>query len=239
MIWIGTSGYQYPEWKGSFYPDDMPTSRMLPYYASRFQTVEINYTFRRMPTEKAIAGWADATPEPFAFTLKAHRRITHDARLADCESLMQTLCSRAAGLGAKLGVLLFQLPPYFKKDVDVLEEFLRLIPQGARAAFEFRSSSWHSDDVFEALRRRGAALCVADSGKMTTPVELTAGYSYFRLRDEGYDRADIERWSQTVADAHSRLDDVFVYFKHEDKGLGAQFAQTMMDTLGLPGRTAA
>ena len=233
MIWIGTSGYQYPEWKGSFYPEDMPTSKMLPYYSERFPTVEINYTFRRMPTDKVLSGWAEVTPDPFAFTLKAHRRITHDARLVDCSPLVETLCSRSTSLGAKLGVLLFQLPPYFKKDVSVLEEFLDVIPEGTRSAFEFRSKSWHSDDVFDALKKRNAALCIADSEKMTTPAELTAGYAYFRLRDEGYKRTDIERWSETVAQASAGLADVFVYFKHEDKGLGAEFGRTMMEVLGL------
>ena len=238
VIWIGTSGYQYPEWKGSFYPEDMPTSKMLPYYASHFPTVEINYTFRRMPTEKVLSNWAQATPNPFAFTLKVHRRITHDARLVDCGPLLETLCSRAAVLGPKLGVLLFQLPPYFKKDIVVLRDFLALIPDGTRCAFEFRSTSWHSDEVLEALKSHGAALCIADSEKMTTPVALTAGYGYFRLRDEGYDRTDIERWSGKVAEAADRLDDVFVYFKHEDKGLGAEFGRNMMEALGLPLRAA-
>ena len=191
-----------------------------------------------MPSEKVLSNWAQATPNPFAFTLKAHRRITHDARLVDCGPLLETLCSRAAVLGPKLGVLLFQLPPYFKKDIIILRDFLALIPDGTRCAFEFRSTSWHSDDVLEALRSHKAALCIADSEKMTTPVELTAGYGYFRLRDEGYDRTDIERWSGKVAEAADRLDDVFVYFKHEDKGLGAEFGRNMMEALGLPLRAA-
>ena len=233
MIWIGTSGYQYPEWKGSFYPEDMSTSKMLPYYAAHFPTVEINYTFRRMPTEKVLAGWAQTTPRPFAFTLKAHKRITHDSRLRDCGPIVETLCSRAATLDDKLGVLLFQLPPYFKKDIDVLREFLDVIPEGTRSAFEFRSTSWHSDDVFDALKTRNAALCIADSEKITTPVEMTAGYSYFRLRDEGYNRADIQRWAEVAVKADSGLEDVFVYFKHEDRGMGAEFGRTMMDVLGL------
>src|SRR5688572_18017944 len=124
MIWIGTSGYSYPEWKGSFYPADLPTARMLSYYAERFPTVEINNTFYRMPTAKALAGWADATPAQFKLTLKAPRRITHDARLRDCEDVVDAFCQAASTLGEKLGVLLFQLPPFLKKDLDLLDKFL-------------------------------------------------------------------------------------------------------------------
>ena len=234
MIWIGTSGYQYPEWKGSFYPEDMPTSKMLPYYASHFPTVEINYTFRRMPTEKVLSNWAQATPNPFAFTLKVHRRITHDARLVDCGPLLETLCSRAAVLGPKLGVLLFQLPPYFKKDIVVLRDFLALIPDGTRCAFEFRSTSWHSDEVLEALKSHGGGALHRRQREDDNAGSAHGRIRVFQAPGRGYDRTDIERWSGKVAEAADRLDDVFVYFKHEDKGLGAEFGRNMMEDLGLP-----
>ena len=183
MISIGTSGYNYPEWKGNFYPSDLPASRMLPYYAERLSTVEINYSFYRLPSEKVLEGWAQSTPASFTFTLKAPRRITHDARLRDCEDLTQTFGTRAQILGSKLAVLLFQLPPSFRKDLGALDTFLHWVPPGMRLALEFRHDSWHSEDVFERLKAANAALCIADSEKMTTPTVVTADYGYFRLRD--------------------------------------------------------
>jgi uncharacterized protein YecE (DUF72 family) len=234
MIWVGTSGYNYTEWKGSFYPRDLPQAKMLPYYAARFQTVEINYTFYRMPTEKLVAGWAAQTPSAFKLTLKAPRRITHDSRLRDCAVPLAAFCGVAGSLGNKLGTLLFQLPPTAKKDLSLFDAFLADLPPGARAAFEFRHASWLDDDVFERLQRRNLALCVADSEKMSTPPVVTADYAYFRLRDEGYTEADIARWAATIARETSRCCDVFVYFKHEDEGKGPELARLLMDYLGLP-----
>jgi uncharacterized protein YecE (DUF72 family) len=220
---VGTSGYNYPEWRGTFYPEKFPAAKMLPYYAERFGTVEINYTFYRIPNEKLLAGWAAATPEAFCFTLKAPRRITHDAKLQRTEDLVQTFCRTARTLGPKLGVLLFQLPPTFRKDVAVLRAFLDLLPDGVRSAFEFRHASWHDDEVFETLRGHRAALCIADSEKMSTPVVATADYAYFRLRDEGYQQADLERWAGTIRTLPD-VKEAFVYFKHEEQGLGPDFA---------------
>jgi uncharacterized protein YecE (DUF72 family) len=229
---VGTSGYNYTEWRGSFYPEKFSTAKMLAYYAERFPTVEINYTFYRLPTEKLLAGWAEGTPEHFCFTLKAPRRITHDAKLQRCEDLLQAFCRTARTLGPKLGVLLFQLPPNFKKDVDVLQGFLELLPDGTRAAFEFRHASWLEADVFDALRARNIALCVADSEKMSTPVEVTADYAYFRLRDEGYQDADITRWAKTISGLQG-ITDAFVYFKHEEQGLGPEFARRLVSQLEI------
>ena len=233
MIWIGTSGYNYPEWKGSFYPADLPAAKMLPYYAARFPTVEINYTFYRMPTEKLAAGWAAQTPSPYKLTLKAPRRITHDNRLKNCRPLIDSLCHVAASLGDKLGALLFQLPPNFKKDARLFDAFLDDLPPRVCAAFEFRHPSWLEDDIFERLAARNLALCVADSEKLSTPVRVTADYAYFRLRDEGYTAADIERWAATIASATGASRDVFVYFKHEEEGKGPEFARLLMQHLGL------
>jgi uncharacterized protein YecE (DUF72 family) len=229
-ILVGTSGYNYPEWRGTFYPEKFSTAKMLAYYAERFPTVEINYTFYRMPTEKLLAGWAAGTPEKFSFTLKAPRRITHDAKLQRCEELVEAFCTTARTLGPKLATLLFQLPPNFKKDVAVLRAFLSLLPEGTRAAFEFRHASWFDPDVFEALRARRLALCVADSEKLHAPVEVTADYAYFRLRDEGYQQADIERWAQTVRELPG-VTDAFVYFKHEEQGLGPDFARRFVEAV--------
>jgi uncharacterized protein YecE (DUF72 family) len=230
-VLVGTSGYNYPEWRGTFYPEKFSTAKMLAYYAERFPTVEINYTFYRMPTEKLLAGWAAGTPEKFSFTLKAPRRITHDAKLQRCEELVEAFCTTARTLGPKLATLLFQLPPNFKKDVAVLRAFLAVLPEGTRAAFEFRHASWFDPDVFEALRARRLALCVADSEKLHAPVEVTADYAYFRLRDEGYQQADIERWARIVRQLPG-VTDAFVYFKHEEQGLGPDFARRFVEAVG-------
>jgi uncharacterized protein YecE (DUF72 family) len=231
MIWVGTSGYNYPEWKGSFYPADLPAAKMLPYYADRFPTVEINYTFYRMPNEKLVGGWAAQTPVPFKLTLKAPRRITHDSRLRNCGPIVASFCAVAGTLGDKLGALLFQLPPNLKKDTLLLEAFVGELPPGAPAAFEFRHPSWFADDVFDRLSARNVALCVADSGKLSTPVRMTAGHAYFRLRDEGYTPADIARWADTIAENTGDCRDVFVYFKHEEQGKGPEFARLLMERL--------
>ncbi len=231
MIWVGTSGYNYPEWKGSFYPDTLPAAKMLPYYAERFPTVEINYTFYRMPNEKLVSGWAAQTPEPYRITLKAPRRITHDSRLKNCGELVQGFCRVAASLGPKLGALLFQLPPNMKKDLGVFDAFLADLPPRLCAAFEFRHPSWFDDEVFERLRARNLALCVSDSEKLSAPVVVTADYAYFRLRDEGYTPDDIARWADTIASVTSGCTDVFVYFKHEDEGKGPEFAQLLLEKL--------
>jgi len=233
MILIGTSGYNYPEWKGSFYPADLPAAKMLPYYAGQFSTVEINYTFYRMPTPKLVAGWCAQVPEQFRFTLKAPRRITHDKRLrpTDVADSLKAFVIAAAELGPRMGALLFQLPPTFKKDLGVLSEFLALLPPKAPAAFEFRNDSWLSDDVYECLRARQVALCIADSEKRQTPVMTTADFAYLRLRDEGYGPADIDRWADVARDLSTQCADVFVYFKHEDEGKGAAFGQMMRERL--------
>jgi uncharacterized protein YecE (DUF72 family) len=231
MVWVGTSGYNYPEWKGSFYPADLPAKKMLPYYAERFPTVEINYTFYRMPTEKLVAGWAEQVPSPYRFTLKAPRRITHDSRLKDAGDAVARFCEVAATLGDKLGTLLFQLPPFLRKDLALLDAFLPLLPSGIRAAFEFRHVSWLDEEVFGRLADRNISVCIADSEKLSTPVRITADYAYFRLRDEGYQPDDIKRWADTIATSTASSRDVFVYFKHEESGKGPEFACMLMEHL--------
>ncbi len=233
MIWAGTSGYNYPEWKGSFYPADLPAAKMLPYYAARFPTVEINYTFYRMPTEKLLGGWAAQTPSPYKLTLKAPRRITHEGRLRTCGDLVKGFCQVAGTLREKLGALLFQLPPNLKKDLATFDAFLDELPPKVCAAFEFRHASWLDEEIFARLAARNLALCVADSEKMSTPVKVTADYAYFRLRDEGYTPDDIKRWADTIARAAASCREVFVYFKHEDEGKGPELAKLLMRHLGL------
>jgi uncharacterized protein YecE (DUF72 family) len=230
--WVGTSGYNYPEWKGSFYPEKMPAAKMLAFYAAAFTTVEINYTFYRTPNEKILAGWSAETPAGFKLTLKAPKRLTHIAKLRDCNDLLQYFVRTAATLGPRLGAILFQLPPWLRKDLALLESFVTLLPAGTCAAFEFRHASWMEADVFALLRARNLALCIADSEKFSTPVEITAGYGYFRLRDEGYTPEDLRRWAGVIRDSAAACSDVFVYFKHEEAGKGPQFARLLMEALG-------
>src|SRR5439155_8842232 len=164
-------------------------------------------------------------------TLKSPRRITHDSRLKNCAELVSAFCGVAGTLGDKLGALLFQLPPNSKKDLAVFDAFLDDLPPKVCAAFEFRHASWLDDDVFERLRRRNLALCVADSEKMSTPVRVTADYAYFRLRDEGYTADDIRQWADTIARDTASSRDVFVYFKHEESGKGPEFARLLTEML--------
>jgi uncharacterized protein YecE (DUF72 family) len=204
---------------------------MLPFYAAAFSTVEINYTFYRVPNEKTLAGWSRETPDGFRLTLKAPKRITHIARLANCAELLEYFLKTAATLGPKLGAILFQLPPYFRKDLAVLDGFLGQLPAGTCAAFEFRHASWMDAEVFARLRARNLALCVADSEKFSTPVEITADYGYFRLRDEGYTPAELARWAGVIRTQAAHCTDVFVYFKHEEAGKGPQFARILLEAL--------
>jgi len=228
-VWIGTSGYNYPEWKGSFYPETLPAAKMLPYYAARFSTVEINYTFYRAPNEKILQGWSGQTPDRFKLTLKAPRRITHDSRLRDCADPLRRFLETSATLGDKLGALLFQLPPNLKKDLALFDAFLEAFPPRVCAAFEFRHTSWLDEEVYARLRARNLALCVADSEKLSTPLEITADYAYFRLRDEGYQADDIARWAVSIGEKTAGCREVFVYFKHEEEGKGPEFAALLME----------
>ncbi len=220
--WVGTSGYNYQEWKGSFYPEDLSEKKMLAFYGERFTSVEINYTFYRMPTNRILANWSAEVPERFRFALKAPRRITHDQRLRSVEDTLASFCSIAKTLGPKLGPLLFQLPPFMKKDVELLEVFLHELPPGLRPVVEFRHASWLSEDTYEVMRRFGVALCVADSEERTTPLEKTARFGYLRLRRSDYDDAALADWAERVAGAG--WTEAFVYFKHEEKGAGPAFA---------------
>jgi len=229
---VGTSGYNYAEWKGTFYPADLPASKMLAYYVERLSTVEINATFYRMPNARTLAAWRDVAPAGFTFVLKAPQRITHLARLRDVDEPLRYFCDTARTLGDKLGPVLFQLPPNFKKDLSRLGDLLARLPSGLRYAFEFRHASWHADDLYEQLRRSNAALCIADSEKLTTPLEATADFGYLRLRDEGYTEGDLSEWSGRVTRLAERWRDTFVYFKHEESGIGPILANKFRALLG-------
>jgi len=237
-FWVGTSGYNYKEWKGAFYPPELPDQEMLRYYAGRFAAVEINYTFYRMPNVRTLQGWAKETPETFTFSLKAPRRITHDLRLRDAGDPLTYFCDTAKALKTKLGALLFQLPPFLKKDVARLEDFLHQLPPGFRPAFEFRNASWFADDVYECLRRFDVALCIAEHEEREAPFEQTASFGYFRLRRPDYSDADLAAWAERLEQAARQWEEIFVYFKHEAAGKGPALAAKLHGLLH-PDSTAA
>ena len=231
MIHVGTSGYNYPEWRGTFYPAEIKNAGMFAHYASHFKTVEINYTFRRMPTPKITGGWRDRAPAGFSYALKAPQQITHVRRLKDCADPLRLFCDAAQVLGPHLGPLLFQLPPTFRCDVARLDAFLAIMPPDVRPAFEFRHESWLTDEVYALLSARNAALCIADFGDKTTPVRATAKHGYFRLRDEGYEPQDLVRWAETVRAISGQWDETWVFFKHEEQGKGPEFAKAFIEAL--------
>ena len=236
MIWIGTSGFQYPEWKGTFYPEDLSTQKMLAYYSERFATTEINYSFYRVPAVKTLENWANGTPPQFRFSFKAPQQITHIRQLKDVESIMQRFCEALHSIEQKVGVILFQLPPTFKKDTALLNEFLQSIPTDFRCAFEFRHKSWFADDVFESLRHVNVALCIAENEKLSTPVVFTADFGYLRLRREDYNPTDLAHWAELLGNEEEHRKEIFVYFKHEESGVGPKFAKQMIEQLARTNR---
>ena len=233
QLLTGTSGFSYKEWLGSFYPEKLPADAMLRYYAERFATVEINNTFYRMPAEAMLARWAQEVPASFAFTLKAPRRITHDKRLKEAEPDVTEFLRRAGALGDKLGVVLFQLPPFLKNDLPRLRDFLGVLPAGRRVAFEFRNETWQDDEVYAELRSRGAMLCVTDTDEGDTPFVATADRGYLRLRRTHYEEADLAAWAERIRSQPLEL--AYVYFMHEDEALGTKFAERLNALWNAPG----
>ena len=230
--WIGTSGFQYAEWKGNFYPEDLPAAKMLPFYAERLSTTEVNYTFHRIPSAKTIDNWKQLTPEKFRFALKAPQKITHWTKLRDCADTLRYFCDIVSALGEKLGPILFQLPPTFKKDTFVLADFVNGLSGNLRAAFEFRHESWFAEDIWEVLKSRNVALCVNETEDFAAPKIATANYGYLRLRREDYSNSDIQRWSAFVGEQADHWTDAFIYFKHEEAGIGPKLAGEMIALLG-------
>jgi uncharacterized protein YecE (DUF72 family) len=218
----GTSGFSYKEWRGVFYPEDLPASEMLAYYAERFSVVEINNTFYRMPSESTLRKWGEAVPEGFTFALKAPQEISHRKRLKEIEQPVTRFFGAADALGSHLGPILVQLPPYLKKDLERLEGFLALTPSDVRLAFEFRNASWFDEEVFGVLRDHGAALCITHGEGKEVPVVATAGWGYLRLRQVEYGDSEIRRWVETVGALP--WSDVYVFFKHEATGTGPGLA---------------
>ena len=223
LLRTGTSGFSYKEWRGTFYPEKLPPARMLEHYSRSLASVEINSTFYRLPRVETLEKWAAQTPASFSFALKANRRITHMKRLRDAEEPLEYLTrTAAAGLGDRLGPILFQLPPYLRADAGRLREFLALLPATTRAAFEFRHESWRSDEIHQSLADRGAALVAADTGEGEVPLVETGPFGYARLRRPGYSRDELEGWAAALR--RTRWREAFVFFKHEDEGAGPRMA---------------
>lgn len=236
-LWIGTSGFAYPEWKGDFYPPDIRSDAMLGYYATRFPSVEINYTFQREPSEKTLAKWSMDTPEGFSFSLKAHRRITHERRLsADAVEPLAQFLTSIEPLGTRIGCVLIQCPPNLKADLALLRDFQARLPEGRRFAFEFRHETWRDDAVKQALAERGMAWCVADTDDHDAPFERTApGFVYVRLRKSGYEDEPLARWAKDFGSALDEGVDVHCYLKHADGdgGRGLRFAEILRGLVSI------
>lgn len=230
-IYAGTSGWSYASWKPDFYPAKLAAPKFLSYYGTRLNSVEVNYTFRRFPTEKLLEGWIAATPEEFKFALKAHQMITHIKRLRGTGDWLTRFFSSLRPLedAHKLGPILFQLPPNLKCDVALLNDFFEELPPGLQSAFEFRDRSWFSEEVYALLRANRAALCQAESEKLETPVVETALFAYLRLRKEEYSPRELAQLKSRVLKAADQ-GDVFVYFKHEETAEGALYAEGLVST---------
>lgn len=230
----GTSGFSYKEWLGAFYPEKLPAKGMLAYYATRLPTVEINNTFYRMPNRAALEGWRSQVPESFRFAIKAPRRITHIKRLKDCSSELEYLLAALDALRPCLGSILFQLPPHAKRDLPALTAFVAQLPQGCRAAFEFRNASWLEPEVVALLASRNLALVQSEEDEpLESALPWTADWAYMRLRRVLYTERDLETWLERLRAAEPRGDarvlvEAQVFFKHEDEATGPRLAEQFL-----------
>ena len=230
-LWVGTSGYSYKPWLGNFYPEGLAAKEMLRFYASRLPAVEINNTFYRLPKESVLQSWAEQVPGDFRFVLKAAQKITHVKRLKDCTEEVEYLFRVTALLEAKTGAILFQLPPNLKKDLARLQNFLSLLPKDGAVAFEFRHPSWFDDEVFACLRKYNCALCMADMDESANSTLVpTATWGYVRLRRAEYSRSDLSNWKERILS--QSWDHAYVFFKHEDEGMGPKLATEFLELAG-------
>jgi uncharacterized protein YecE (DUF72 family) len=232
-LYLGTSGYSYAEWKGPFYPPDLKDREMLSFFASRFPSVEINYTFRQQPSEKTVAGWVAQTPEGFRFALKGHQRITHWLRLADADESVSFFLDRVRPLGDRLGPILFQCPPTLKFDRALIESFAGYLPPVARFAMEFRHPSW--EEARPILAAQGVAWCTAetDDGPAVSSF-ASEPFAYLRLRKEAYTDDELKAWAERIGPVLEAGHDVYCYLKHEDKGAGPIWAERLSELVGSP-----
>jgi len=234
QLFVGTSGWAYPSWKPEFYPEKLAQKKFLDYYATRLNTVEVNFTFRQLVKESTIQNWLQETPPHFRFGVKAHQVITHIKRLKGVEDFVPRFLATIEPLAAagKLGPVLFQLPPNLKADVALLKDFLALLPRALPAAFEFRHESWFSDSTWELLRASGVALCVAETEERTTPDVVTAASAYYRFRKPTYTGAERRSMVERVKEHLAEGRDVFAYFKHEETPEGALYAVELLKDVG-------
>ena len=229
LLFAGTSGWSYPSWKPAFYPAKLAAAKFLQYYSTRLNTVEVNYTFRHFASEKTQQGWCAATPEGFRFSVKAHQRITHIKKLRDAGEDARSFLAALQPLSeaGKLGCVLFQLPPFLKADAALLRDFLQALPTG-RFSFEFRHPSWFTDETFDLLKTKDAALCVAESEKLESPDVVTAGLCYYRMRKPEYSAGERKQIAERIEEHAAAGRDVHIYFKHEDTPEGALYAEELL-----------
>ncbi|HMC31855.1 MAG TPA: DUF72 domain-containing protein, partial [Candidatus Angelobacter sp.] len=216
-LYAGTSGWAYPSWKPRFYPAKLASGKFLNHYASRLNTVEVNYTFRHFATEKTQTNWNACTPPDFKFSIKAHQNITHVRRLRDAAEITRSFLASLQPLASagKIAMVLFQLPPFLKADAPLLTDFLSGLPKAGRFSFEFRHASWFNEQIYDALRQTNVALCLAENEKLETPNVVTADFCYYRLRKPEYSTEERQRYKETFRRHVEQGHDVFVYFKHE------------------------
>ena len=229
-LYAGTSGFAYPAWKPAFYPAKLPAKQFLGHYASRLNSVEINYTFRRLPAAATLEAWVSQTPAEFRFAVKANQRITHILRLKNAEQATEVFLRAIDPLrtSRRLGPVLFQLPPHIKCDAGLLREYLALLPAGIRYAFEFRHPSWLVEEVYAELKSRNVALCVAESEKLEVPEVITADFVYYRLRKPEYTEHDIDGFAARALDLLAKERDLYLMFKHEETPEGALHAESLL-----------
>jgi uncharacterized protein YecE (DUF72 family) len=229
--YVGTSGFAYPLWKGKFYPQKFPDDQMLAFYGKRFRAVEINNTFYHQPTLESVKSWTKDVGGDFRFALKAPQQITHRLRLQNADEAVAQFLEVAKVLGRRLGPLLFQLPPNFKKDLTRLSAFLKVLPRRRRIAFEFRHASWFDDEVLGLLRARRVALCIADDDNdLSVPFAATTDWGYLRLRRLDYSARELAQWVKRVRAQDWRA--AFIFFKHEDRANGPRLAQRFLELAG-------
>jgi len=222
-LYVGTSGYSYKEWKGSFYPEKLAAKDMLPYYAERLKAVELNNTFYRLPQRSMVESWKSQVPDDFRFSVKASQRITHFKRLKEAEEATKYMLDVVSALDEQLGVVLFQLPPNMKKDLERLDSFLKILPGDLKAAFEFRHPTWFEDDVLNLLQEHNRALCVSDTDDLPcNRIDKTADWGYLRLRRVNYPEPQLKEWANRIK--LQKWTDTFVFFKHEDEATGPRLA---------------
>ena len=222
-LYVGTSGYSYKEWKGRFYPEKIPAKEMLSYYASRFQAVELNNTFYRLPQDSMIESWKSQVPDNFRFSVKASQGITHFRRLKDAAGATRLMLERISPLEDRLGVVFFRLPPEMKKDIKRLETFLKHLPANPPAVFQLEDPTWFDDDVFASLRSHNRAFCVVDTDETpVSQIKKTADWGYVRLRRASYSVSELKKWIARIRAQEWKQ--TFVFFKHEDEGTGPKLA---------------